>query len=473
MRKRRNRELSELTIETIAANGYGLARVDGKVVFVERTVPGDVVDVRLSKNKSDYAQGYPTHFHQRSELRGEAFCSHFGTCGGCRWQDIQYKNQLEFKYQLVADAFRRIGKLYDLPAIQPVVPAPFDRYYRNKLEYTFSSNRWIMPEELAAESAIEQRNALGFHIPGRFDKILDIEHCYLQPAPSNDIRLAVRAYAILHGLTFYNLMDHSGYLRNLMIRNTSNGDLMVILAVAEDNEKVTLQLMRHLLQIFPEITSAWYTVNTKLNDAMYDLEMVHVGGEKWITESIDGVHYRLGPKSFFQTNSMQAANLYKIALDMAGLRPTDTVYDLYTGLGSIALLAARKCGKVVGVETIEAAVEDARENALLNNIGNASFEAGDMMKVFNADFISRHGKADVVITDPPRAGMHKDVCVTLLQLAPRTIVYVSCNPVTQARDLQLLSEAYDVKAIQPVDMFPQTYHIENVVCLQRRSGSSE
>jgi 23S rRNA (uracil1939-C5)-methyltransferase len=468
MRKGRSKELEQLSIETVAANGYGLARHEGKVIFVEKAVPGDVVDVRVYKNKSDYGQAYPIHFHTRSPLRSEAFCEHFGVCGGCTWQDVAYKHQLEFKHQLVADAFRRVGKMFNLPAIQPVIGSPFDRYYRNKLEYTFSDNRWLTWEEMDNEESSRQKNALGFHIPGKFDKILDINYCYLQPAPSNEIRLAVRAYGILHELPFYNLRSHEGFLRNLMIRNTSTGNLMVILSVAKDEPETTQALLRHLQQAFPEITSLYYTVNTKLNDSMYDLDMRHFSGETWITEQIGDIRYRLGPKSFFQTNSGQAAKLYEVALQMAEISKDDIVYDLYTGLGSIALLAARSCKKVVGVETIEAAVQDARLNAELNQITNCTFVAGDMMKVFNEDFVVKHGVADVVITDPPRAGMHKDVCENLLRLAPRTIVYVSCNPVTQARDLQLLLEDYEVTAIQPVDMFPQTYHIENVVQLRRK-----
>jgi 23S rRNA (uracil1939-C5)-methyltransferase len=473
MKKRRSKELHQLTIEAIASNGYGLARVDGKVIFVEKAIPGDVVDVKVYKNKSDYGMAFPIHYHTKSPIRSEAFCSHFGTCGGCTWQDVEYEQQLIFKHDLVADAFRRIGKLMNLPDIQPVIGSPYDRYYRNKLEYTFSNSRWLTREELDEETTPMQQDALGFHIPKRFDKILDISYCYLQPAPSNEIRLAVRAYGILHNLPFYDLMKHEGCLRNLIIRNTSVGDLMVILSVAKDDSKTTLALLNHLQQTFPEITSLYYAVNTKMNDSMYDLDMVHAAGLPYITEKIGDIQYRLGPKSFFQTNTAQAEKLYEVALQMAGLGKEDVVYDLYTGLGSIALLAAGTCKKVVGVETIEASVEDARKNATLNGITNCTFVAGDMMKVFNQAFIEKHGAADVVITDPPRAGMHKDVCTTLLELSPRVIIYVSCNPVTQARDLQLLNDVYQVTAIQPVDMFPQTYHIENVVKLERRTVSTD
>jgi len=466
MRKPRNRELNGLTVESVAAHGMGLARHEGKVIFIEKAIPGDVVDVRLTKNKKDYAMAYPVRFEKRSALRSEAFCEHFGVCGGCTWQDVAYEQQLQFKHDLVADAFRRTGKVMELPAIPPVTGSLHDRYYRNKLEYTFSNNRWLTAEEIDNKEELN-RNALGFHIPGRFDKILDIRYCYLQPAPSNEIRLAVRAYAMLRNLTFYDLRTHEGYLRNLVIRNTSTGGLMIILVVAEDRPE-TMAIIRHLQQAFPEINSLYYAINTKLNDAMYDLEMVHAGGEKTIREEIDGISYHLGPKSFFQTNTHQAAILYRTALGMADLQANDVVYDLYTGLGSIALLAAGSCKKVVGVETIDAAVEDARKNAIANHIDNCTFVAGDMMKVFNDAFIEKHGKADVVITDPPRAGMHEDVCRTLLRLNPRSIIYVSCNPVTQARDVQWLSEGYRVTQIQPVDMFPQTFHIENVVKLERR-----
>ncbi len=468
-RNRKNRLLESVQVDSIAANGLGMARVDGKVIFVEKTIPGDLVDVKLTKNKKDYGQGFPLSFRQRSPHRQESFCSHFGTCGGCVWQDVDYNTQLSFKHKVVEDAFRRIGKQYDLPEIKPVLPAPFQQYYRNKLEYTFSSDRWITKEEMEEGTEITQRNALGFHIPGRFDKILDIEHCYLQASPSNEIRLAVRAYAITHGLSFYNLREHTGYLRNLMIRTSTTGDLMVVLVVAEDNEAQTEKLMRHLCTVFPEITSAWYACNTKLNDSMYDLDMVHFKGEEFIMETIEGISYRLGPKSFFQTNSFQTVNLYSKAIELAGLQPDDVVYDLYTGIGSIALQAAGSCKKVVGVESVPDAVTDAERNASLNGIDNCTVICGDMAKVFDETFIEQHGKADVVVTDPPRAGMHKDVCAMLLQLEPRVIVYVSCNPVTQARDMQLLAEKYAVTHITPVDMFPHTHHIENVIRLERRS----
>lgn len=467
MRKKKLKTFYRLAIESVADKGYGIARYEGKVVFVEKTIPGDVVDVRIQKNKTDYAMGFPEMFHTLSPLRIPAFCTHFGICGGCTWQNISYITQLQLKKQLVEDAFRRIGKVVDLPNLPDVIASPYEKYYRNKLEFTFSQNRWLTKEEMDISSENLNRNALGFHIPRKFDKILDIQHCYLQPALSNEIRLAIKSYGIIHGLEFYNLNTHAGFLRNVIIRNTSLQQLMVIVIVAQYNEPLITKLMRHLHQTFPEITSLHYVVNDKMNDTIYDLPIHHFAGEQFITEQIENIQYRLGPKSFFQTNTEQAKNLYKIAIEMAGLQETDLVFDLYTGLGSIALLMADKCRKVVGVETVESAVEDARLNASINGIDNCEFVCGNMDKMFNQDFVVKYGSPDVIITDPPRAGMHKDVVTQILALAPKRIVYISCNPATQARDIQLLSAKYRVAQLQPVDMFPHTFHIENIALLEK------
>ncbi len=463
-RNKKLKVLERVAITQIADQGIGVGRVDGKVIFVENTIPGDVVDVQLTKNRKDFAAGFIVNAHTYSELRQEPFCSHFGTCGGCTWQNVSYATQLAFKSQLVADAFRRIGKI-ESPAILPIAASPHDKYYRNKLEFTFT-NAGYVEGKYRRDEVIEKKPALGFHVRNQFAHVFDMQHCYLQPFPSNEIRMAVRSYAAVHGFSFSDLRNHTGYMRNVIIRNTLSGGLMVILIVAEDIPEQLLPMMEHIRTTFPMITSLYYCINTKNNDSIYDRELVLFHGEKYIVEEIDGVRYHLGPKSFFQTNAQQAANLYHIALEYAALTKEDIVYDFYTGLGSIALLAARHCKKVIGVESVEAAVQDAQLNAKLNKTENATFVCGDMAKIFDDAFIETHGKANVVITDPPRAGMHRDVCMQLLALAPERIVYVSCNPVTQARDILLLSEKYTIVKLQPVDMFPQTYHVENVALLQ-------
>ncbi len=464
-KRRRNIVFEQLEIVGIADKGYGIAKYEGKVIFVEKTIPGDIVDVQAQKNKSDYAIGYPIAFHKESPLRTEAFCEHFGICGGCTWQHIDYSTQLQFKKQLVEDAFRRIGKVVEIPTIPGIVASPYEKYYRNKLEFTFSENRWLLPEEMDTPHAQLNRKALGFHIPKKFDKILDIRHCYLQPALSNEIRLAIKSYGIIHQLPFYNLRTREGYLRNVIIRNTSDNQVMVIVVVAEERPAVIQKMLKHLQYTFPEITSLYYVVNTKANDTIFDLETHHFSGEAHIVEQIENIKYRLGPKSFFQTNTEQAKNLYRIAIEMAGLSATDLVYDLYSGLGSIALLIANKCKSVVGVESVPAAVEDAIENARLNDIANCTFVCGNMDVMFDDVFVAKHGKPDVIMTDPPRAGMHKEVVRQILRLEPRRIVYISCNPATQARDVQLLTEKYSLAQLQPVDMFPHTFHIENIALL--------
>ena len=469
MRKRKQYKILEnITITQIADQGIGIGRIEGKVIMAENTIPGDVIDLQITKGKSDYAIGYAAKFHEYSKLRVIPFCEHFGVCGGCTWQNVSYETQLEFKTQLVQDAFRRIGKIESLE-ILPVLSAPFDKYYRNKLEFTFTNSGYVAGR-FSRDEIIEKKPALGFHVRKEFAHVFDIKHCYLQPYPSNEIRLALKAYATVHQLSFYDLRNQSGYLRNVIVKNTLTNGLMVILVVAENKPDLLIPLLQHLSSTFPEITSLYYCINQKNNDSTYDQEMILFAGDKFITEQIDNIKYNLGPKSFFQTNITQAVNLYHIALEYADLKKEDIVYDFYTGLGSIALLAAVHCKKVIGVESVEAAVEDAKMNAEANNINNCTFIYGDMAKVFDNDFINTYGRANVVITDPPRVGMHKDVCLKLLELEPEKIVYVSCNPVTQARDIQILSDKYEVIKLQPVDMFPQTYHVENVALLHLKES---
>ncbi|MBK7567471.1 MAG: 23S rRNA (uracil(1939)-C(5))-methyltransferase RlmD [Bacteroidetes bacterium] len=469
MRKRKQYKILEnITITQIADQGIGIGRIEGKVIMAENTIPGDVIDLQITKGKSDYAIGYAAKFHEYSKLRVIPFCEHFGVCGGCTWQNVSYETQLEFKTQLVQDAFRRIGKIEPLE-ILPILAAPFDKYYRNKLEFTFTNSGYVAGR-FSRDEIIEKKPALGFHVRKEFAHVFDIKHCYLQPYPSNEIRLALKAYATVHQLSFYDLRNQSGYLRNVIVKNTLTNGLMVILVVAENKPDLLIPLLQHLSSTFPEITSLYYCINQKNNDSTYDQEMILFAGDKFITEQIDNIKYNLGPKSFFQTNITQAVNLYHIALEYADLKKEDIVYDFYTGLGSIALLAAAHCKKVIGVESVEAAVEDAKMNAEANNINNCTFIYGDMAKVFDNDFINTYGKANVVITDPPRVGMHKDVCLKLLELEPEKIVYVSCNPVTQARDIQILSDKYEVIKLQPVDMFPQTYHVENVALLHLKES---
>jgi 23S rRNA (uracil1939-C5)-methyltransferase len=450
----------------MVAEGKCLARHNNLVIFVQGVAPGDVVDLRITHEKKKYLEAIPVHFHEYSEVRVEPFCEHFGVCGGCKWQHIAYDTQVHYKQKQVVDNLERIGKL-QLPPIDPIKRSDQVSYYRNKLEYTFSNNSWLTPAQIKSGQEYD-RNVLGFHIPGRFDKILDIEHCYLQPSPSNEIRLAARAYARQHQLPFFDLVKMEGFLRNLIIRTTNTDEVMVILQVFYSDQPAITGLLDHLYAQFPQITSLQYVVNPKMNETFQDLEVVCYKGSAYIHESMEGLRFRIGPKSFYQTNAAQAYALYSITRDFALLSPTDVVYDLYTGAGTIALFVARHCDRVVGIEYVPSAIEDAQLNAALNGVTNTHFYAGDMKEVLNDELLARHGRPDVIITDPPRAGMHPDVVQKLLEVAPKKIVYVSCNPATQARDLELLSEKYEVKRVQPVDMFPQTYHVENVVLLQAK-----
>lgn len=457
-------------ITDLAAEGMAIARVGKKtgddkelVVFVEKCVPGDVVDIKIVRKQKNFMQGIPLKFHNESPLRIVARCSHFGTCGGCKWQCLPYELQLRYKHKQVVDQLKHLGK-FDFPEPDFILRADEEYFYRNKLEYTFSNKRWL--EQAEMDQNEKDLNGLGFHIPGKFDKILDIKHCYLQGGLSDNIRLIAKQTAIEMGLDFFDLREQKGFLRNLIIRNSASTiDLMVIVSFFEERKEAREFFLNALSERFPEITSLMYVINGKRNDTISDLPVVLFKGKPFITEQMEELKYRIGPKSFFQTNSKQAYKLYSVARDFAGLSGKETVYDLYTGTGTIALFIARIAAKVIGIEYIEEAVKDARENALLNNITNASFYAGDMKDILNQEFFHKNGKPDVIILDPPRAGVHKNVIDAILQANAKKIVYVSCNAATQARDIQLLSEGYKVQEVQPVDMFPQTAHVENVVLL--------
>ncbi|WP_242928020.1 23S rRNA (uracil(1939)-C(5))-methyltransferase RlmD [Pontibacter vulgaris] len=447
----------------MVAEGKCLARHNNMVIFVGGVAPGDVVDLRITRKKKSFMEGQAIRFHEYSEQRVQPFCEHFGICGGCKWQHIGYDTQLLYKQKQVKDNLERIGKVA-LPEFDPILGSAEDRYYRNKLEFTFSGNGWLTNEQIQSGQEFERR-ALGFHIPGRFDKILDIQHCYLQPDPSNAIRLAVRDYARANNFEFYDAVRQEGFVRNLIIRTANTGELMVILLVKYDDQEAILGIMKHLEINFPEITSLQYVVNTKMNDTFHDMEVVCYKGLPYIHEEMEGIRFRVGPKSFYQTNADQAYELYRITREFAGLTGNELVYDLYTGAGTIANFVAKQSREVIGIEYVPSAIEDAKINSQINNISNTTFYAGDMKDILSDELIAQHGRPDVVITDPPRAGMHPDVVEKLLQVHPDRIVYVSCNPATQARDLELMSEKYDVARVQPVDMFPQTHHVENIVLL--------
>lgn len=470
--------LARVRIDAVAAEGKCIVRTDEGVIFVENptggpgVAPGDLVDLRITNTKKQYREAVAERVHEWSAVRTEPFCEHFGTCGGCKWQHIQYGEQLGFKHQQVVDHLTRIGKVA-LPVIRPILAAHPTQYYRNKLEFTCAEGRWKTPGEVSTDEFIDPR-AVGFHVPGRFDKVLPIRHCYLQPDPSNAIRLAVADYVFKNGVTLYNLKIHTGYLRTLIIRTAdTTQQVMVTLQVAYDNPELLDGLMSHLHGLFPEITSLNYIINTKKNDSYQDQTVVNWAGKPYIEEQMEAggalpLTFRIGPKSFYQTNAEQAFNLYKVAREWAGLTGQERVYDLYTGTGTIALFVARQALHVVGVEYVEASVADARVNAEVNGITNTTFVAGDMKDILTDGFFDQHGRPDVVITDPPRAGMDEAVTRQLLKAAPARIVYVSCNTATQARDLGILDEGYTVADVQPVDMFPHTHHVENVVLLRSR-----
>lgn len=467
--------LEEVTITDIAAEGKALARVDNMVVFVPYVVPGDVVDLQLKKKKNSYAEAVAVKFHKYSDKRTEAFCKHYGVCGGCKWQILPYEEQLRYKQKQVTDTLERIGKV-PLPETSPIIGSENTIRYRNKLEYTFSDKKWLTEQEIKEDVAYDRYGAAGFHIPGSFDKVLDIEECWLQDNISNEIRNEAKQYAIEHGLPFHNIRGQHGMMRNIIVRTSSTGELMTIVVCRiEDSEqqKKLEGLMQHLADRFPQITSLIYVVNNKCNDTISDLDTVTFKGQDHIYEQMENLKFKIGPKSFYQTNSAQAYELYKVARNFAGLTGSELVYDLYTGTGTIANFVASQARQVIGIEYVPEAIEDAKVNSQINGIDNTLFYAGDMKDILTQDFINTHGRPDVIITDPPRAGMHPDVTDTILFAGPQRIVYVSCNPATQARDLAALDTKYRVAKVQPVDMFPHTHHVENVVLLEKKQTQEE
>ena len=467
-RKKKELPLIEgLEITALAAEGKAMGRHNGQVVFVPMTVVGDVVDVQIRSSHRRFMEGTAVRFVKRSEDRAEPFCRHFGVCGGCKWQNLPYEKQIEFKRSQVIDQLTRIGKI-TLPEIRPTIGSDQTRFYRNKLEFTFSPKRWMTYEEIASGADITPAPALGFHVPGMFDKVMDVEKCYLQAEPSNAIRDEIKRFCIMHEYPFYDIRQHTGLMRGVVIRTSSTGEAMVIVVFAQQDSERIEALMGHLKETFPQITSLMYIVNTKLNDSLSDQTPVLFAGRDHIMERMEDLDFKIGPKSFYQTNSAQALELYKVARSLADISAEDTVYDLYTGTGTIANFVARGCRKVVGIEYVPEAIEDAKTNSRINGIDNTVFYAGDMKKVLDDAFVQRNGHPDVVILDPPRAGVDADVIDVILRAAPDRIVYVSCNPATQARDVALLDARYEVAAVQPVDMFPHTHHVENVIKLVKR-----
>ena len=466
--------LENVTITACAAEGKALARVDDKVVFVPYVVPGDVVDLQVKKKKSSYMEAVAVRFHEYSPLRTEPVCRHYGVCGGCKWQCLKYEEQLKAKQQQIHDNLVRIGKV-DLPEMMPILGSKHVYGYRNKLEFGFSNKRWLTEEEVKADVKYDVMDAVGFHISGAFDKILDIEECHLMDNINNEIRNDIRHYALENGLSFYDLRQNKGLLRSLMIRTSNTGELMFLVQFridSDDEQKQADALMQHLAETFPQITSLLYVDNHKANDTFGDQEIHVVKGKDFIYETMEDLKFKVGPKSFYQTNTEQAYELYKVARNFAGLTGKELVYDLYTGTGTIANFVAHQARKVIGIEYVPEAIEDAKVNSEINGLANTLFYAGDMKDILNKEFIDEHGRPDVIITDPPRAGMHQDVIDTILFAAPERIVYVSCNPATQARDLRLLDVDYKVVAVQPVDMFPHTQHVENVVLLERKEENN-
>ena len=466
-RKHQETILENVVVESVAAEGKALAHIDGAVLFLQFAVPGDIVDVKVTKKRKNYMEGYILRIVKPSEYRLEPFCRHFGVCGGCKWQPLPYRMQLEAKQQQVYDQLVRIGHL-EVPEVSPIIPSEKTEHYRNKLEFTFSERRWIETWENPDEIAPEDRVGLGFHVGRFFDKVLDIKHCYLQKEPSDSIRLFIRRYAVSHGLSFFNIREHRGLLRNMIIRTTEAGATMLIMCFYYDDPEARKGLLDAVAEAFPQITSIYYVINGKANDSIADRECILYKGEETICEEMEGLKFRIGPKSFYQTNTLQAYRLYSVVRDFACLQGNETVYDLYTGTGTIAQFVSGRARKVIGIEYVPEAIEDAKANAKANGIANCEFFAGDMKDVLNADFIAQHGHPDVVILDPPRAGIHPDVAEVILEAAPDRIVYVSCNPASQARDLALLGERYRITAVQPVDMFPHTHHVENVAALVRK-----
>lgn len=458
--------IENVRIEDVAAEGKAIARINEKVLFTTFAVSGDLVDIQITNRRKSYMEGYIVRYHELSPVRVKPFCEHFGMCGGCKWQNLPYEEQLKFKQKQVIDQLTRIAKV-DLPAISPILGSAKTTHYRNKLEFTFSESRWLSPEEINSGIDFEPEPALGYHIPGKFDKVFDVKNCYLQPEPSNSIRLSIRKYALENDMPFLNLRSKEGSLRNVIVRTASTGDVMVIVVVKEFNEAVK-GLLNNIKNEFPQVTSLFYVENQKVNDTINDLDLVLFHGKDHILEEMEGIRFKVGPKSFYQTNSEQAYELYKVAREFADIKPDDHVYDLYTGTGTIANFVAAKAKHVVGIEYVPEAIEDAKVNSEINGISNTSFFAGDIKDLLTEGFMQEQGYPDVVILDPPRAGLHPGVLEALLHAAPQRIVYVSCNPSTQARDIAMLDKSYEVKRVQPVDMFPHTHHVENVVLLEKR-----
>lgn len=471
MRKsnRRRKEFENVEVIDAGAKGKAVGKApEGQVIFIDNAVPGDVVDVQTYKKRKGYFQAKATEFKKLSDKRTNPVCQHFGVCGGCKWQNMAYEHQLFYKEKEVLENLKRIGKV-EIEHIHPILAAPESYFYRNKMEFSFSNQRWLTQDEIDSEKDISDKNALGFHIPGMWDKILDIEKCHLQADPSNPIRNEIKEFATANNMDFFNPKKQEGLLRTLMIRTASTGQIMVLIQFFKEDKENRELLLNHIQLKFPQITSLQYVINSKANDTIYDQEVICFAGKAFIVEEMEGLKFKINAKSFYQTNSAQAYELYKLTRNFADLSGNELVYDLYTGTGTIAQFVARKAKHVVGIEAVPEAIEDAKANAKNNNIENVSFFAGDMKKMFTAGFIAENGEPDVIITDPPRDGMHKDVIEQILQVLPKKIVYVSCNSATQARDLQLLSSHYSVKQSQAVDMFPQTHHVENVVCLEKKA----
>jgi 23S rRNA (uracil1939-C5)-methyltransferase len=462
--------LENVEITDVAAEGRAIARVNDMVVFVPLAAPGDIVDIRLTRKRNNYAEGKVVNFRQYSPVRSTPFCEHFGVCGGCKWQHLPYEEQLRYKQKQVFDNLKRIGKI-DIEESLPIIGSEKTLYYRNKLEYTFSNKRWLTESEITSANEIKQLNGAGFHIPKMFDKVLDIQKCWLQDDISNRIRLFIKNFCLTHdGYPFFDLRNQEGFIRTLIIRTSTIGELMVIAVFYHEDMERREALLAQVSNEFPEITSLMYVINEKCNDTITDQNIIMYAGKDHLIERMEGLQFKIGPKSFFQTNSEQAYQLYKIVREFAGLHGDEIVYDLYTGTGTIANFVAGQAKKVIGLEYVSEAIEDAKINARLNKLNNTLFFAGDIKDLLNESFINEHGRPDVVITDPPRAGMHDNVVDAILSAAPERIVYVSCNPATQARDLNRLSTLYRIKKIQPVDMFPHTHHVENVALLCRRTN---
>ncbi|MBR5374221.1 MAG: 23S rRNA (uracil(1939)-C(5))-methyltransferase RlmD [Paludibacteraceae bacterium] len=460
--------LENIEITGVANEGKAIARVNDMVVFTQFVVPGDIVDLQVTRKKNSYMEGRVTKIHKYSDRREEAFCSHYGICGGCKWQILPYEDQLKAKQDQVFNNLTRIGKV-ELPPLKPILGSAKTQRYRNKLEFTFSNKKWLTYEQVAAGEKFDNMDALGFHIPGMFDKVLDIDKCHLQDEVCDQIRDCIKAYAHAHNLPFFDLRNKEGFLRTIVVRTASTGEIMLIVVFYHEDKELREGLLNHLVEQFPQITSLIYVINGKCNDTITDQETIVYKGRDCIYEEMEGLKFKIGPKSFYQTNSQQAYELYKVAREFAQLKGDELVYDLYTGTGTIACFVAKHAKKVVGIEYVPEAIEDAKVNAANNNIDNTLFFAGDMKAILTNDFIAEHGRPDVIITDPPRDGMHPDVVETILAAEPKRIVYVSCNPATQARDLNLLDAKYRVTAVQPVDMFPHTHHVENVVALELRT----